>query len=1429
MAWLDFIKTIRQNDQQEKQRAQQGGFWNHALNAVDNTIDAGSNVVHTAAHAVDQAATDYFAPKADQIRVRDFLRELPGAAVKVGEGVGKFAGNAAQGFDRGLVNTYLTIHEAGRNDSINSRKKIIDEMKSKYSEAERNKLADEAQSGKVKDGPGVALYLARKQLGSLSDQRLSDRKAEIEAEAKTHLKVEAKNPVAKFFLGSGPDEVSQSAQATYEGAQGALKRHGIEGPAGNALAFAGAGITAALDAPTGVGSLVKGVGKAGIEQLAKEGGEDAVKQILRTQLPKLAEEDLAKLAPQLAKAGTTGEVKQILADGGKSLIKPLAAPIKAIEGNIKGGAADINKLPGTVKDFAANLFTNKNNTAVKPVIDEAGNIIHDAQNLVDTTVQDAKNLLPGANIPKPAIKPTGYGDQADQLLGNLRHADELKKPGGGFVQQAKEQFYDKLSPVNDFVKTIENHTGRKLTTEDNPYQLMRLYQGMPDIVQNRVQSIADILKQSPDINATKVIGMGRQIIDRQGRGISSTLTADDARAAISQVQQKLGAVNFQKAADAAQAVTDYNKGLLNDLHDAGIISDDALKAINDVGAHYFSKFNVVDHILNNDQNLALFGSAGSYNATKQSLNKILATAKGHAENAQILDPIESLVRSTDSAMRLIAKNNIWHSFNRLADSAPELVQRARDPEKVIQRISLSMDNKELRPIRNKLDRMIATRGSWVTGLQRQINQLEKKGLNLSLKNGGERMTNQAFDVAGLGGTVPTSQTGKLVSNVNPQQLIGEMIDTIKQGTTKVGNINPSKLGPRDTKSFLDNLIENGSRSDIDRIKKMVDSRDTKTHAILDELGTLKSQFDDVAGTIRNNVADIHANADQAAQEGYALISGFGKGVGGKLAVPKEVADVFTGKNAAQRDHLTGLMSTVNGFVKQNLTSNNPAFALITNPIRDFKNFAYNAQDVKANPLSIVKHWVGGFAQRIGQGDAYKRFVEAGGKSGFYADERTGQNLAQDIAREIRNKRVLGVKVGEVHNAKDFIKEAGRVISAPYRVGRDALHSAASVLEDAPRVAQFQASVKAGKTDAQAAFNARNVTVDFQQSGRIGQTVNAWIPFLNARFQGSIKTAEAVKRNPARAAAVYAGLTAAPILLAAANNSQHPDVMKMIPDSDRRNNFIIVLGNGKDENGRYNQVIKVPKSDVDKILGDPLENFARFLQHDDPKGFAETLTNFVGDVLPFDTVKDGAFNLSRAVGSVLPPLIKAPVEAVTNHSLYNDSKIVPTSLEGLPASEQVRTNDPNTKVVEKSTGPIAQFLAPLLGGGSPIKAENTIRNLSGSLFTEKPQDQLGGKLSGSSASKMNNEFYGVLKKTSPNKESASNHINASLAAGDYAEAQRTAKAYNQYLAEQFGPFAGTYGGTMTQELADVYSQQKIILTPRSIKQRQRNQLQKQAAQ
>lgn len=1340
--------------------------------------------------------------------------------------VGDFVGDVLQSIPRSVANIGATLQQSGRDMNLDSSDKTIDRILSIDPERRKKLLKDVKDpeaSRKLSDqdwADAVFISKAQDTLGSIDDETLKKRKVSNAEERSKDITYKPDNAVAKFFLGGENDEVVQSAQKSNKDiAKWGLEQGLDKGQAG-ALGFVGAVAGTALDAPTGVGSLVKTplkeVGKSGVKKLVEATTEDSAKAILKKKIPKITDEALNNLAPQLVQAADKKSVQAIL----KAQDYKTLTGVKAV-----ADAGATSATGQTAREAGTGALDNATGATAPALTDGASDLAtRTAADVADGTpglsLDATQNAVKEATINTSGRVPkrTSYGDAADELLGNVKNSSEIDAKKPGLKDRFKAEWVDKLSPVNDFVKQVEERTGRKLTTEDNPYELMRLYNGMPDQVQQRIRGLTDIIKQAPDLDAVRIIGLGRQVQARAGKGVNSFISPERAGEAINQVQTKIGARRFDEASRVVDEIVKYNNNLLEDLHKAGIISDDALKAIDEnVSKNYFARFNVVNHILENDANRALFSKTGSYNVTQQTKKKIIASLKGMEEGTQILDPFESLVKSTDSAMRAIAKNDIWHAFNRMADEVPDLVTRIRTPDDVAQRIALSLDNKELRPLRNKIDSLIKTRGRWVRQLQSQINQLEKKGLQTSLKQGGERMTADTFvDAARLGGKVPTSQIGK------------EGATTVRQGDETVKGfmdvVNPQKLGSSDTAKFVRNLIEKGGQKEIDRLKKMVGSRDEKLVKLLDDIGAMRSEYDDIAGKMAQNTGKIKELAGQEVPEGMALISGFGKGIQGKLAVPKEIADVFTGKTAAQQDYLTGVFGGVNKFIKSALTSNNPVFALVTNPTRDAKTFAYNSRTTSSNPVHVGYALAMGVfdavAGRMGKSDIYARWVASGGRSGFYADERAAADMARDLSRTVNGKRVLGVKVAPVNNAKDFIREAARVISTPIRVPLKGLRGAAGILEDAPRLAEFRGAIKKGATDKNAAFLSRNVTVDFQQAGQHAQVVNAWVPFLNARFQGTLKSVDAIKSNPARAASVYATMTATPILLTAYNNYvRFPEVTKMLSEDERANNFVIVLGDAQDEEGNYTQVIKIPKSDIDKVLGNPLEQVARFVAQDDPQTLGEVLTNMVGSLTPVDTVRDNQFSAERAASGVIPAPLKIPLESAANRSFYFGSDLVGRGKQDLPPEMQV--ND--------STTGAAKFIGAITGS-SPIKVDNTLGNLglrTSAKLLDNPSEPFSSKLTGSTGNRMNDEFYDIMDETSKNYARANAYINEMIAAGNIAAAQETAANYNAYLKKKFAPLNERYAGQITEAMVEQYNDRKFNLTKASIKQRRRNALKKEA--
>src|SRR3990167_10866867 len=219
-------------------------------------------------------------------------------------------------------------------------------------------------------------------------------------------------------------------------------------------------------------------------------------------------------------------------------------------------------------------------------------------------------------------------------------------------------------------------------------------------------------------------------------------------------------------------------------------------------------------------------------------------------------------------------------------------------------------------------------------------------------------------------------------------------------------------------------------------------------------------------------------------------------------------------------------------------------------------------------------------------------------------------------------------------------------------------------ESATRLGVFKSALSAGKSVEEAALISRRASIDFARMGETMQLINLWVPFVNARLQGTLSTFSALRKNPSQFALAVSGTIGVPALLTYANNLlRYPQVWDDLRDFEKENNFLFIYGDNVDERGKYTDIIKMPKGDIGKILTNPIESFIEFARGNDPK-FLDLLQNIVADISPI-----GARRNPIALSSILPTPIKAAVEAQTNRNLFTNLPIVPRRLEKSPAREQ----------------------------------------------------------------------------------------------------------------------------------------------------------------
>ena len=522
------------------------------------------------------------------------------------------------------------------------------------------------------------------------------------------------------------------------------------------------------------------------------------------------------------------------------------------------------------------------------------------------------------------------------------------------------------------------------------------------------------------------------------------------------------------------------------------------------------------------------------------------------------------------------------------------------------------------------------------------------------------------------------------------------------------------------------------------------------------------------------------------------ISYFEDGQKKDYLVPKDIGEAVKRLNKQQVDMITNIARQQASLFRTGVTGANLGFALISNPIRDIQSLAINSDSM--NLAQLPYYWLKGFAQGITKGKTYREFMAAGGGQGG----QFRQDAIPSTARDLTDNKA---------------QKAWRTVTSPGKLLGliPTIEGIGNKFELAPRLAEFNAAKRKGASSREAAFKARNVTVDFSKSGEVGQVLNQFVPFLNARAQGTINTLTAFKKHPVRSSLRAGILIALPAILAYMHNMKdYEEEYDSIPDYVKGDNFIIIFGKGRDEEGNLTQVVKIPKGEVGKIVANPIEAFMDALHGKAPLDYAGMVLQLGSNLSPLDFANNGKLALNRTIGGAMPPVVKAMVEHFANYSFYQDRPLVSDSLKKLPKDEQVYDS---TTEVARRIGAVT--------GQSPILIDNSIRNITGGIFTQFTPEGLKrgtvGRIIGAPGNALEQKFYDKYNDVQEQRASASKKINAALGENDEAKADSIAEDYNKYLEEAFKGM----DVSGSEKFTEMVEASKLNLTSASKKQRLKN--------
>lgn len=381
---------------------------------------------------------------------------------------------------------------------------------------------------------------------------------------------------------------------------------------------------------------------------------------------------------------------------------------------------------------------------------------------------------------------------------------------------------------------------------------------------------------------------------------------------------------------------------------------------------------------------------------------------------------------------------------------------------------------------------------------------------------------------------------------------------------------------------------------------------------------------------------------------------------------KDIADAIAGIDEESLNAAVRIAALPARALRAGATSLNVGFA-VPNIIRDQLSAAVNS---KYGGIPIYD-WVNGLSSVIKKDDSYRRWIQSGAdQASFFSQDRT----------------TLRKGVADVTGEHKISHRAGQLVKSPLELAR----IMGEFSEKGTRVGTFKrasrGAAKEGLTgadrDLAAMVESRESSVDFARHGSKMRAANALIPFLNARTQGSLKFIQSARKRPAQTGMIGMALAGVPAALIYAHNAQYEDY-KEVPDYIKDNNFVIMMGNEKVP------FIKIPKGEVGKIFGGPVEAFLDFASKQDGKN-------------PIDLAKDIAATLSPLSSGMdaIPTAAKVPLEVATNYDTFRGRNIVSPFKKDLP--KELQDNN-DTSETFKAIGNLTKQ--------SPAKMEHAFRGVT----------------------------------------------------------------------------------------------------------------------
>ncbi|WP_375212617.1 LPD38 domain-containing protein [Aquabacterium sp.] len=324
---------------------------------------------------------------------------------------------------------------------------------------------------------------------------------------------------------------------------------------------------------------------------------------------------------------------------------------------------------------------------------------------------------------------------------------------------------------------------------------------------------------------------------------------------------------------------------------------------------------------------------------------------------------------------------------------------------------------------------------------------------------------------------------------------------------------------------------------------------------------------------------------------------------------------------------------------------------------------------------------------------YEEYRRTGGKTGFM-DFKDIEGYAKELAQLAAESAKWGT-VMATDGAWNKAVATWRKSRGTARKVMDRIEDVNGAVENATRFAAFKAAREAGKSVAEAASIAKNITVNFNRRGSMTPVLSAFFLFFNPAVQGTARLVQALGSRDVQIA--MGGVMAGIFGLALANASMGGDdddgtaYWDKIPDEVKERNLVIMLPPGSDAGEavpgtRHGRYIKIPMPYGYNTFAVLAMTAADVMRHQSnptagvsaAKGAARVLKSFIGAWIPVSDVAPSLDNPKGIALAFVPDALDPMIEPVLNVNSFGKA-MYPEGMgyDKVPDSEKVFAGQKNT--------------------------------------------------------------------------------------------------------------------------------------------------------